>query len=187
MKRDFLKNLGIEDKEIIDKILDENSADIGKAKGDTEELNRQITDLENKLSKKTSEYDGLKESTKDYDDLTARVKQLDLDNTQLLADKKQLELDLDTKVSELLKTHETENKVRDRKAKNVKAVMALIDKDKDIDQQLDDLVNGEETSFLFGEDKPTLSGTKLNDPPSNGGNPPTQSTLGDAIAKALGK
>ena len=34
MKRDFLKNLGIEDKDIIDKIMDENSSDIGKAKGE---------------------------------------------------------------------------------------------------------------------------------------------------------
>ena len=46
MKRDFLKNLGIEDKEIIDKILDENSADIGRAKSGNDDLKSQVTQLQ---------------------------------------------------------------------------------------------------------------------------------------------
>ncbi len=36
MKREFLKNLGLED-EVIDKIMAENGKDIEKAKGDLEE------------------------------------------------------------------------------------------------------------------------------------------------------
>jgi len=35
MKRKFLEDMGLE-KEQVDKILDENSQDIGKAKGDSE-------------------------------------------------------------------------------------------------------------------------------------------------------
>ena len=42
MTRDFLKSLGIEDKDLIDKILDQNSADIGKAKGEVEQYKTQI-------------------------------------------------------------------------------------------------------------------------------------------------
>ena len=38
MKREFLKNLGITDEEVINKILDENSNDIGKVKIDTNSL-----------------------------------------------------------------------------------------------------------------------------------------------------
>ena len=45
MRREFLKNLGIEDKDLIDKILDENSADIGRAKGDLDNYKTQVSDL----------------------------------------------------------------------------------------------------------------------------------------------
>ena len=178
MKRDFLKGLGIEDKEIIDKILDENSADIGRAKGGTDELKSQITQLQTQLNEKSAEFTALKESTKDYENLKTQV-------TQLTADKTQLQTELTTKVAQIQKTHDTENKVRDRKAKNVKAVMALIDHDKDIDEQLDALVKGEDTAFLFGETTVgSPAGTQPNNPPSggNGGTPPTGKTLGEAIA-----
>ena len=41
MKRKFLEDLGLE-KEVIDKILDENSADIGRAKGELETVKNQL-------------------------------------------------------------------------------------------------------------------------------------------------
>ena len=41
MKRKFLEDLGLEDKDTIDKILDENSSDIGKAKGELETVQGQ--------------------------------------------------------------------------------------------------------------------------------------------------
>ena len=103
MKRDFLKELGIEDKEVINKILDENSADIGRAKGEVDDLNHQIKELESKLSTKTTEFEELKESTKDYAELSKKNQELDAANTQLLADKKQLEIDRDAKVLDILK------------------------------------------------------------------------------------
>ena len=181
MKREFLKNLGIEDKDIIDKILNENSADIGRAKGDTDELNSQITQLKTQLSDKTNEFNTLKESTKDYETLKGQITQLETDKTNLTNE-------LNTKVSEMQKTYETENKVRDKGAKNVKAVMALLDRDKDIDEQLDALVSGEDTSFLFGEiGNPSPAGMKPNNPPTDGGNPPTSKTFAEAIANALNK
>ena len=198
MKRDFLKDLGIEDKAIIDKILDENSKDIGRAKGDTDELENQVATLKNDLEKKTSELDTLKESTKDYADLSARITQLDADKAQLIADKKQLEVDLDAKVSQILKNHAIENEVRDAKARNVKAVTAQLDMEKitykdgqltGLTEQLDALKSGEDTSFLFGETSAGLpSGTKPVDPPrNNGGNPPTSTSFADAVAKAFNK
>ena len=129
MKREFLKSLGIEDKEIIDKILDENSADIGRAKGANDELKSQITQLQTQLNDKTAEFDTLKESTKDYESLRGQI-------TQLTTEKTTLQNELTTQVEQLKKAHETENKVRDAKAKNVKAVMALLDPSKDTDEQL---------------------------------------------------
>ena len=196
MRRDFLKELGIEDKATIDKILDENSKDIGRAKGDTDELENKISDLTSKLNAKTTEFDNLKESTKDYDTIKDSVKQLELDKVKLDADNKQLRLDMDTKVQEILKTHAIENGVRDAKAKNLKAVMAQLDMDKitfkdgqlsGLSEQLDTLTKGEDTAFLFGEaHSAPPAGTQPNNPPSGStGTPVTGKTFTDAIAAAL--
>ena len=197
MKRDFLKSLGIEDKETIDKILDENSADIGKAKGDLDDVKSQLSKAQSDLAKKTAEFDNLKESTKDYDEMASKIKQLDLDKAQLVADKKQLEIDLDAKVSQILKTHAIENSVRDAKAKNTKAVMALLDVEKitykdgqlsGISEQLETLKTGEDTSFLFGDVKQVPAGTHVGTPAANGGmSPPTGKTFAEAIALNLAK
>jgi chromosome segregation ATPase len=189
MKREFLKNLGIEDKDIIDRILDENSADIGRAKGATDELKSQITQLQTQLNDRTNEFNTLKDSTKDYDSLKSQVNQLVNDNNNL-------KNEISTKVNQLQKTHAIESSVREAKAKNVKAVMALLDMDKisyengelkGISDQLDALTKSEDTSFMFGETnngRPT--GTHPNTPPNggNGGNPPNKSFT-DAIAAAL--
>ena len=195
MKRDFLKELGIEDKATIDKILDENSKDIGRAKSETDDLESQIGSLKAQLASKTREYDDLKESTKDYSTVKETIKQLELDKAQLATDNAQLKVDLDTKVQEIQKTHAIENGVRDAKAKNVKAVVAQLDMEKitfkdgqlsGLSEQLDALTKGEDTSFLFGGAQPASpAGTQPHNPPSNGGNsgnPPTGKTLAEAIA-----
>ena len=196
MKRDFLKDLGIEDKEIINKILDENSADIGRAKGEVEDLKSQITTLQNQLNTKTTEFDNLKEKTKDYDSFTEKINQLELDKSKLTTDNAQLKVDLDAKVDQILKNHAIENGVRDAKAKNIKAVMALLDMEKitfkdgkldGLDGQIETLTKGEDTAFLFGEVKTSPSGTEPKNPPINPiGTPPTSKTLKESIAKALG-
>lgn len=195
MKRDFLKDLGIEDKDVISKILDENSADIGRAKGDLDDLKSQLAQLQSQLDKKTTEYDTLKESTKDYASLNEKINQLELDKSTLATEKAQLQVDLDTKVSEIQKNHAIENTVRDAKAKNVKAVMALLDMDKityedgnlkGVSEQLESLVSEENTSFLFGEtngDAP--KGTKFNNPPGDKGGAPTGKSFVEAIAASL--
>ena len=109
-----------------------------------------------------------------------------MEKAKLTTDTAQLQVDLDTKLQEMQKTHDRENKVRDAKAKNVKAVMALLDPEKDVDEQLTALKAGEDTAFLFGETTVgSPAGTQLYNPPSNGGNggnPPTGKTLGEAIA-----
>lgn len=186
MKRDFLKNLGIEDKEIIDKILDENSSDIGRAKGELETYKNKVGELEETIKTKDSTIADLEKSVGD-------TKALNDEITQLKADKTQLETDLNTKVSSIQKTHSIENKIRDAKGKNVKAIMALLDMDKitfennqlgGLDDQLATLKEASDSSMLFG-DGTSPSGTKPSDPPSGGGNPPTATTLNEAIAKAL--
>ena len=192
MKRDFLKNLGIEDKDIIDKILDENSADIGRAKSGNDDLKSQITQLQTQLTDKTNEFNTLKENTKDYETLKTTITQLETDKTNLTNE-------LNTKVSEIKKDHAIEGGIRDAKGKNVKAIKALLDMEKitfeneelkGLTEQLDTLKGAEDSSMLFGEAQAAPpSGTHLNNPPSggNGGNPPTAKTFAEAIAKSLGK
>ena len=190
MKRDFLKNLGIEDKDLIDKILDENSADIGRAKGELETYKSQVNDLKNQISAKDNEIAELQTKANSVAGLNQQI-------TQLTADKNQLTNDLNEQVTSLKKSYAIESGVRDAKAKNVKAVMALLDMEKitfaddaltGLTEQLENLQKGEDTSFLFNTDNSNPpAGTNPANPPANGGNnPPTTSTLAGAIAKALG-
>lgn len=189
MKREFLKNLGIEDKDIIDKILDENSADIGRAKGELDTYKTKVADLEKDLGEKKTEIETLQKKVGDTDNLNQKISQLETDKTNLTTE-------LNTKVSEIKKEYAIENSVRDAKAKNIKAVVALLDKSKityenetlgGITEQLDALKSGEDTSFLFGDGKTAPSGTTPGNPPSSGGNPPTSTTFAEAVAKALQK
>lgn len=191
MKRDFLKNLGIEDKDIIDKILDENSADIGRAKGELDTYKNKAENLEKDIKTKDDTIATLEKKVGDIDSLNQKISQLETDKTNL-------ENDLNTKVSTIQKTHAIENSIRDAKGKNVKAIMALLDMEKitfennelgGLSDQLEILKSAEDSSMLFGETINTPSGTHLNNPPNggNGGNAPTSKTFAEAIGKALGK
>ena len=72
MKRDFLKNLGIEDNDVISKILDENSADIGRAKGELQTYKDKVTDLEGQVKTKDGEIANLQKKVGDTD-IASRV------------------------------------------------------------------------------------------------------------------
>lgn len=191
MKRDFLKNLGIEDKDIIDKILDENSADIGRAKGELDTYKTKVTELEGEIKTKDGEIATLKTQVGDTASLNEKIKQLETDKTNLTND-------LNTKVSAIQKSHAIEGGIRDAKGKNVKAIMALLDMEKityengeltGLSDQLTALASAEDSSMLFGETQSNPpSGTRFNNPPSNnGGTPPTATTFAEAVAKAFNK
>ena len=190
MKTDFLKNLGITEQSVIDQIMAENGRDISKVRDELDTYKSQNSDLKNQIGAKDNEINTLKEKADRVDELTQQV-------TQLTDDKTKLTNDLNTKVSALQKSYAIENGIRDAKAKNVKAVMALLDVDKisfadgelsGLSEQLETLQKGEDTSFLFNsENHNAPAGTNVNNPPANGGNnPPTANSLAGAIAKAIG-
>lgn len=188
MKRDFLKNLGIEDNDIISKILDENSADIGRAKGELQTYKDKVTDLEGQVQTKDGEIATLQKKVGDTDALNQQIAQLTTDKTNLTNE-------LNTKVNKIQKDYAIEGRIRDRKGKNVKAIKALLDEDKityedgnlgGIDDQLDALEKAEDSAMLFGAVS-APSGTHHHTPNSSGGNPPTANTFAEAIAKSLGK
>ena len=190
MRREFLKNLGIEDKNIIDQILDENSADIGRAKGELDTYKSKVTDLETKLASKDSEISTLKTKVGDTDSLNAQI-------TQLTAEKNELTTKLNTEVSKLQKEHAVESGIRDAKGKNIKAIKALLDMDKityennelsGLTEQLQTLASAEDSSMLFGASN-SPAGTDPYNPPTGGqgGTPPTAKSFAEAIAKTLNK
>lgn len=191
MKTEFLKGLGIVEQSVIDAIMAENGKDINAVKSNTTQLETQIENLKNQISERDSQLKGLKESAKDNEGLTNKITELENAN-------KKASEEYENKIAAMQKTHAIESGVRDAKAKNVKAVMALIDADKvtfkdgkaeGLTEQLETLAKAEDTSFLFGaNDVPPVIGTNPSNPPANGGNnPPTTLTLADAIAKSLGK
>ena len=93
MKRKFLEDMGLE-KEQVDKILDENSQDIGKAKGDSEKIqkdldaaNAEVESLKGQISDRDKHVEGMKQEiaklqadNKAKDDAhAAEIKQLKID------------------------------------------------------------------------------------------------------------
>ena len=192
MKREFLKNLGIEDKEIIDKILDENSADIGRAKGELDTYKTKSENLEKDIKTKDDKIADLEKQVGGIEALNQKISQLETDKTNLTNE-------VNTKVSAIKKEHAIEGAIRDAKGKNVKAIRALLDDEKityendtldGITDQLTALATAEDSSMLFGDAKTNHpAGTHLNNPANggHGGNAPTSKTFTEAITKALGK
>lgn len=166
MKRKFLEDLGITDKDTIDKILDENSTDIGKAKGELETVQTKLTEsqkevetLKGQVSERDGQLETLKKSTGDVDELKKQIETLQTENKANAeahaAEIKQMKIDaaIDAALSNV-------------KAKNNKAVKALLnDLDKlelnedgsikgdSLKNQLDALVKGDDTKFLFDSKK----------------------------------
>lgn len=172
MQRDFLKELGITDESVIDKIMNENGNDIENAKGNSESLAEQLKTLKAELSTRDSQLDELKKSAKNSDDLVSQIDKLKETNKTSIEN-------YEAKLKQLTIDSAVELKLRDANAKNTKAVKALLDLDKitlkddkvvGIDEQIAELIKDESSSFLFGKEEPhqTIKGAVPT--PANGKN-----------------
>jgi chromosome segregation ATPase len=130
MKRKFLEDMGLE-KEQVDKILDENSQDIGKAKGDSEKIqkdldaaNAEVESLKGQISDRNKQLETLKNSTGDVEGMKQEIAKLQADNKAKddahAAEIKQLKIDA-----------AIDSALTGAKAKNNTAVKALL---KDLDK-----------------------------------------------------
>lgn len=165
MKRKFLEDLGIEDKDTIDKILDENSSDIGKAKGELETVQSQLKDAQTEvetLKTQVSERDGqletLKKSTGDVEELKKQIETLQTENKEKDEAHK-------TEIKQMKIDAAIDAALTASKAKNNTAVKALLkDLDKldlnedgtikgNLQEQIDALVKNNDTKFLFDSEK----------------------------------
>ena len=86
MKRQFLEEMGLT-KEQVDKILDENSQDIGKAKGEVTKLQadldtakKEVENLTSQLGDRDQQLKDLKNSTDDVEGLKTKIAQLEDEN-----------------------------------------------------------------------------------------------------------
>lgn len=181
MKRDFLEGLlkDITDeakrKEAIDKIMTENGTDINTAKGDTKKLEGDLKtlegekkNLEGQLTTANSTIENLKKDNPDAEALQKKIKEHE-------GTIEQLKKDHQAEVTKLAREAIDTELLGKYKAKNAKAVKALIDEfeakdDADyktlLDSKLKALSESDDTKFMFGE-----SQTKQTYNPGGGGDP----------------
>ncbi len=149
MKRSFLEAMGLE-KEQIDKIMDENSADIGKAKQDFESIKQELESTKEQLSTANQTIDGFK----DYDQVKAQVGEYKEKFEQSKADYEQ-------KIADMQFSTSLEAAISAAGARNVKAVQALLDvnalrqsKDQTADIKAALEACQKENDYLFGSREP---------------------------------
>lgn len=143
MKRKFLEDLGLESN-VIDKIMNENGADIEKAKGDAETLKKQLDEAQGKLKS----FEGV-----DVSELEGKITEL---TNELATNKADYEKQIsDRDFNDLVKAIAEEYKARD-----IKAVMPFLDvenlkvsknQDKDIRAAFDSIKK--EQDYLFEPSK----------------------------------
>lgn len=151
MKRKFLEDLGLE-KEVIDKILDENSSDIGAIKDELTTVTKEKEKLTSDLAERDSQLETLKESAGSIEDLKTQIATLQSDNAAKdKAHKAEMEaFKIDTAVDKA---------ITGAKGKNIKAIKALLnmdeiklDKDGNVvgfSEQLETLMKADDSKFLF--------------------------------------
>lgn len=128
-----------------------------------DEVNEQKNEYKKMVDERDKQLEGLKEKAKGHDDLTAKLTELENQN-------KQTKEEYEAKMAELKKNTAIDLFLSSQKAKNVKAVKALLDMQKvsidgdnliGIEEQLKTLKEAE--PYLFGDTKTTVGG---------GSNPP---------------
>ena len=155
MKRNFLEELGLS-KEVIDSIMDENGKDIEKAKSsvssEVNNLKAEIDGLNAQLAERNTQLETLKKDVSDNESLVNQIAELQKANKDA-SDKYANDLN-NIKIG-----YEVDKALTSSNAKNLTAVKALLnmdnvkfDKDGNLNglqEQIDALVSGEDTSFLF--------------------------------------
>lgn len=151
MKRDFLRDLGLEE-EIVNKIMAENGKDIEKAKSGREELEEKIELLQNQIKEKDLKIDELAKSNDDVDGLKNKIIELQSLNEKQQLDLKQSQIDSAVKIALI-----------NSKAKNLTAVKSLLNLEnaeldgdvvKGLEKQIEELKKSD--AYLFNEETKTV-------------------------------
>lgn len=166
MKRDFLTELGLETEQV-NKIMAEHGKTVNSLKDEADKAKDKAEELDKQLKDRDTQLEDLSKKAKGNEDLLKQISDLQDANKQTAADY-QAKLDKQAFDFSLQKA------LADAKAKNPKAVKALLDTEAikldgdkllGLEEQLKALQ--ESDSYLFGgEEQPSLKGRKPNDDPT---------------------
>lgn len=156
MKRDFLKELELTDEQI-NAIMKEHGKTVNDVKGQADKadsLESQIEDYQQQIKDRDEQLKELQESAKGNEDLQKQIQDLQSKNEEVAKEWEQ-------KLAQQRKESKLELALKDAKARNPRAVKALLDSDKisldgdnliGLEEQLNSLK--ESDSYLFGENEP---------------------------------
>ena len=177
-------------KEDLDKIMTINGADIEKAKGDATSMSTQIANLTAQITDRDNQLKELKNKVTDNAELTKQIADLQTANATA-------KTNYEKTVADMKRDFALNNGVRDAKAKNVKAVIALLDMSKikmdgdtvtGLKEQIDALQKSDAYLFDATEPpKPNFAGGFRPGNGSNGGGNDAPASFSDAISSSLAK
>lgn len=174
MKTAFLKGLGLE-KEVIDEIMAENGRDVEAEKTKAKDLQTQLDTANNTIKERDKQLETLKNSPDNPEELKKQIQLLQDDNKAAKeAHEKEMK---DLKVANAL-----EKALTEAKAKNSKAVQALLELGDDVELNEDGTIKGldekikalkKSDAYMFNDDKQTvkIDGAKSNASPNDPANP----------------
>lgn len=176
MERAFLKGLGLE-KDVIDQIMTENGKDIELEKGKAKDFQTQLDAANKTIKERDKQLEDLKNSPDNPEELKKQIQQLQDDNKAAKeAHEKEIK---DLKVANAL-----EKALSDAKAKNAKAVQALLELGDDVELADDGTIKGldekikslkKSDAYLFDDSKPSTT-IKGAEPTSTNPNNPADPT-----------
>jgi len=137
MKRDFLKELGI-DEEAINKIMAENGKDINNAKGEVEKTAAELEQTKKDLAAANETL----EKFKDYDVIKSDVEKYkaDAEKSKAEYEKKIKTMELETRVKDFTSSKKFVNDLTRDSINN--SLIGLLNDDTNAGKSLDELLNG---------------------------------------------
>nr|DAP07810.1 MAG TPA: minor structural protein [Caudoviricetes sp.] len=156
MERAFLKGLGLE-KDVIEQIMAENGKDIELEKGKAKDLQTQLDAANKTIKERDTQLETLKNSPDNPETLRQQIQKLQDDN-------KAAKEAHEKEIKELKVSTALEKALSDAKAKNAKAVKALLDLGDDVELAEDGTIKGlddkikalkKSDAYLFDETKPS--------------------------------
>lgn len=172
MEREFLKGLGLE-KDAIDKIMAENGKDIELEKGKVKDIQSQLVTANNTIKERDKQLETLKNSPDNPETLKQQIQQLQDDN-------KAKDEAHQKEIKELKVNSALEKALTNAKAKNAKAVQALLDLGDDVELNEDGTIKGldekikalkKSDAYMFDDAKPSTSVKGANPSSTNPSNP----------------
>ena len=178
MERKFLKDLGLADG-IIEKVMAENGKDINGLKTAAEASKATLADLQKQIGERDKQLETLKKSSGDNETLKKQISDLQTAN-------KKAKDDYDANLKQLTLGSKIDVALLGAKAKNTKAVRALLDESK-ISLDGENVLGLKEQLEQVQKDNPYLFGDKPDNPPPPAGGTPPNPNAGDAFVAAAMK